>query len=75
MLLIWMEKIIKISYSDKVCLIIGSEGFGLSKLVKQKSDVIVKIPMNGKVNSLNASVATGILLFGMEIKWNIMILN
>lgn len=55
----------KISYSDKVCLIIGSEGFGLSKLVKQKSDVIIKIPMNGKVNSLNASVATGILLFGI----------
>ena len=52
-----------ISYSDKVCLIIGSEGFGLSKLVKQNCDVIIKIPMKGKVNSLNASVAAGILLF------------
>lgn len=54
-----------ISYSNKICLVIGSEGFGLSRLVKQNSDVIIKIPMNGKVNSLNASVATGILLFGV----------
>ena len=52
-----------VSYSDKVCLVIGSEGFGLSKLVKQNCDVIIKIPMKGKVNSLNASVAAGILLF------------
>ncbi|MDD2238337.1 MAG: 23S rRNA (guanosine(2251)-2'-O)-methyltransferase RlmB [Bacilli bacterium] len=54
-----------VSYSDKVCLVIGSEGFGLSKLVKQNCDVIIKIPMKGKVNSLNASVAAGILLFGI----------
>lgn len=54
-----------ISYSDKICLVIGSEGFGLSKLVKQNCDVIIKIPMKGKVNSLNASVAAGILLFGI----------
>lgn len=54
-----------VSYSDKVCLVTGSEGFGLSKLVKQNCDVIIKIPMKGKVNSLNASVAAGILLFGI----------
>ncbi|MDD4705800.1 MAG: 23S rRNA (guanosine(2251)-2'-O)-methyltransferase RlmB [Bacilli bacterium] len=57
------ENYLDISYSDKICLVIGSEGFGLSKLVKQNSDVIIKIPMKGKVNSLNASVAAGILLF------------
>ncbi len=55
----------KINYSDKVCLIIGSEGFGVSSLVKKNCDQIISIPMLGKVNSLNASVAAGILLFGI----------
>ena len=54
-----------IDYADKKCLIIGSEGFGLSRLVRDNSDVIISIPMKGKVNSLNASVSTGILLFGI----------
>lgn len=55
----------KIDYADKVCLIIGSEGFGISKLVRQNSDEIISIPMKGNVNSLNASVSTGILLFSI----------
>ena len=55
----------KVSYADKICLIIGSEGFGLSRLVRENSDVIISIPMKGKVNSLNASVPAGILLFGI----------
>lgn len=55
----------KVSYADKVCLIIGSEGFGVSPIVKQNSDFIISIPLKGKVNSLNASVAAGILLFGI----------
>lgn len=55
----------KVHYADKICLIIGSEGFGLSKLVRQNSDVIISIPMKGKVNSLNASVSAGILIFGI----------
>ncbi len=55
----------KVDYADKVCLIIGSEGFGLSRLVRENSDVILSIPMKGKVNSLNASVSAGILLFGI----------
>lgn len=54
-----------INYADKICLIIGSEGFGLSNLVRKNSDVIVSIPMKGHVNSLNASVSAGILLFGI----------
>ena len=52
----------EIDYSGPIGLIVGSEGFGVSKLVLQRSDFIVKIPMFGHVNSLNASVATGILL-------------
>ena len=54
-----------VSYADKICLIIGSEGFGLSRLVRENSDVIISIPMKGHVNSLNASVSAGILLFGI----------
>lgn len=51
-----------IQYDFPTALIIGSEGKGVSSLVKKNSDYIVKIPMYGKVNSLNASVAAGILL-------------
>lgn len=56
----------KINYSSKVCLVIGSEGSGISKLVKENCDEIVSIPMKGKVNSLNASVAASILIFDLE---------
>ena len=52
----------QIDYQRKLVLVVGSEGFGISKLVLRNSDYIVKIPMKGHVNSLNASVATGILL-------------
>ena len=44
-------------------LVIGSEGFGISRLVKQNCDFTVKMPMVGNVTSLNASVAGGILLY------------
>ena len=46
-----------------VAIVIGSEGFGMSKLVKQNSDFLVKIPMKGKITSLNASVASGIVIY------------
>ena len=46
-----------------LALVIGSEGKGISKLTKDKCDVMIKIPMKGKVNSLNASVAGGILMY------------
>ena len=52
-----------VSYPEKTVLIIGSEGFGMSRLVKESCDMIVKIPMNGKINSLNASVAAGIMIY------------
>lgn len=51
-----------IKYDFPTVLVIGNEGDGISQLVKKHSDFIVKIPMYGKVNSLNASVATGIFL-------------
>ena len=46
-----------------VAMVIGSEGRGISKLTKDKCDVLVKIPMVGKITSLNASVAGGILMY------------
>lgn len=51
-----------ITYDFPTVLVIGNEGSGISKLVLKNSDFIVKIPMYGKVNSLNASVAAGIML-------------
>ena len=51
-----------LKYDFPVVLVIGNEGDGVSQLVLKNSDYVVKIPMYGKVNSLNASVATGILL-------------
>lgn len=52
-----------VDYDIPVALIIGSEGFGMSRLVKESCDYIVRIPMKGKINSLNASVAAGILIY------------
>lgn len=50
-------------FSGDVVLVIGSEGKGLGRLVKQNCDMIVSLPMVGKINSLNASVAGGILMY------------
>lgn len=54
-----------INYAKKRVLIIGSEGNGLSNLVQKSCDEIVSLPMNGHVNSLNASVAFGILIYDL----------
>jgi len=51
-----------LKYDGPVGLIMGSEGFGISRLLLSNSDFVLKIPMYGHVNSLNVSVATGILL-------------
>ena len=53
----------KQDYSGKVALVVGSEGKGIGRLVKDKCDFIVSLPMKGKINSLNASVAAGILMY------------
>ncbi len=49
--------------SGAVAIIVGSEGSGVSRLVKENADVVVSIPMKGHINSLNASVAASILMF------------
>lgn len=52
-----------IDYSGKIALVIGNEGAGISSLVRKKCDFIAKIPMYGTTNSLNASVASGIMIY------------
>lgn len=53
----------KLDYKGKTCIICGNEGSGMSKLVRENCDFIASIPMRGEVNSLNASVATAIIVF------------
>lgn len=53
----------KIDYKGKTAIVIGNEGNGISRLVEENCDFIASIPMQGKINSLNASVAAGIVIF------------
>jgi 23S rRNA (guanosine2251-2'-O)-methyltransferase len=53
----------EIDLSVPIALVVGSEGKGMRKTVGEKCDAIVSLPMRGRVNSLNVSVATGIILF------------
>ena len=46
-----------------IAIVIGSEGYGMSRLVKENCDFLVKIPMKGKITSLNASVSAGIIIY------------
>lgn len=53
----------KADLTGGIALVIGSEGFGLGRLVRESCDMILSLPMNGKINSLNASVSAGILMY------------
>lgn len=50
-------------FTGGIGIVIGSEGFGMSRLVKKNCDFLVKIPMKGKITSLNASVSAGIIMY------------
>lgn len=50
-------------YNDGIAIVIGSEGTGMSRLVKENCDFLIKIPMTEKINSLNASVSAGIIMY------------
>ena len=52
-----------IDYTGKIVIIIGNEGKGMSRLVKENCDFIASIPMRGEVNSLNASVAAALIIY------------
>lgn len=53
----------KADLTGGVALVIGSEGFGLGRLVRENCDMILSLPMHGRINSLNASVSAGILMY------------
>lgn len=53
----------KTDFTGSCALVIGSEGFGISKLIQKKCDFMIKLPMLGQINSLNASVAAGIFMY------------
>lgn len=53
----------KQDYKMPIAIVIGSEGFGMSRLVKENCDFLVKIPMKGKITSLNAAVSAGIIMY------------
>lgn len=59
-------EITEISRDRNLGIIIGSEGFGMTKTLVKNSDYIVKIPMTGHVNSLNASVSAGIVMYSFK---------
>jgi 23S rRNA (guanosine2251-2'-O)-methyltransferase len=52
--------------TGNLCIVIGSEGDGISPLVKKKCDGLVRIPMFGQINSLNASVAAGVIMYNIR---------
>lgn len=54
-----------VDYAEKKVLVIGAEGKGVSRIIREASDEIISIPMHGKINSLNASVSAAILIYGM----------
>ena len=57
------ESIYKCNLKGSIALVIGSEGFGVSKLTKELCDQVISLPMFGKINSLNASVAGAISIY------------
>lgn len=57
------DKYTDVSYAGNIAIVIGNEGKGVSELVKKSSDYIISIPMSKKIESLNASVATGVIVY------------
>jgi 23S rRNA (guanosine2251-2'-O)-methyltransferase len=57
------EIMYKVDLKGPLAIVVGGEGQGVSKLVKEKCDLVARIPMKGDISSLNASVATGVIAF------------
>ena len=64
------ETLGKIDFPKKTCIIMGSEGTGISQLLEKQCDSIVSIPTCGKIDSLNVSVAAGVLLYELYRRQN-----
>ena len=52
-----------LNYDFNTVLVIGNEGDGISRLIREKCDYVISLPMIGKIESLNASVSAGILMY------------
>lgn len=61
----------KTDLKGPLCIVVGNEGTGISRLVKEKCDFIISIPMNGDINSLNASVAAGVVMYEAQRQRNL----
>lgn len=57
------QDIYKTNLAGAIAIVVGSEGKGISRLTKEKCDEIITLPLKGRINSLNASVATGIAVY------------
>ena len=57
------ESYVKFDYKGSLAVVVGSEGKGVSRLVKERCDFVVSLPVNGRINSLNASVAAGVFMY------------
>ena len=63
------EDVFSYAAPEKFCLAVGSEGSGLSALVRGRADVTVRIPMDARTESLNAAVSAGILMYALRTKF------
>ncbi len=57
------QSMYNVDFKGKIAIVVGSEGKGVSRLVREKCDFIAQIPMHGEINSLNASVAAAVLMY------------
>lgn len=57
------QEVYQANFSLPLAIVIGNEGKGIGRLIREKCDFLVKLPMSGKLNSLNASVAAGVLMY------------
>ena len=58
-----------VEFDGGVCIVIGSEGKGMSRIVREACDFLVSIPMKGRIGSLNASAAAAVVLFEVSGRW------
>ena len=56
----------KLNMTGPIGMVVGAEGEGVSRLVKENCDIVASIPMRGEINSLNASVAAAVLAYEIE---------
>ncbi len=64
------ENCVKVDFASKAVIVMGSEGTGISQLLEKQCDTIVSIPTCGKIDSLNVSVAAGVLLYELSMRKN-----